>query len=62
MIFTKIYSFHLSIMRFMKIILILFMKPVNSHTAATAAGNHGVPVIVDGFNYGYASGMAPGAR
>ncbi|KAJ8451052.1 hypothetical protein Cgig2_026861 [Carnegiea gigantea] len=30
--------------------------------ASTAAGNHGVPVIVNGFNYGYASGMAPGAR
>ncbi|KAH9720978.1 hypothetical protein KPL70_006249 [Citrus sinensis] len=33
-----------------------------SHTASTAAGNHRVPVIVSGFNYGYASGMAPGAR
>ncbi|KAJ0104678.1 hypothetical protein Patl1_18357 [Pistacia atlantica] len=32
------------------------------HTASTAAGNHRVPVIVNGFNYGYASGMAPGAR
>ncbi|KAK1565486.1 hypothetical protein Q3G72_027790 [Acer saccharum] len=32
------------------------------HTASTAAGNHHVPVIVNGFNYGYASGMAPGAR
>ncbi|WCJ25751.1 subtilisin-like serine protease 3 [Euphorbia peplus] len=33
-----------------------------SHTAATAAGNYQVPVIANGFNYGYASGMAPGAR
>ncbi|KAL9267825.1 Subtilisin-like protease SBT2.5-like protein [Drosera capensis] len=33
-----------------------------SHTASTAAGNYGVPVVVNGFNYGYASGMAPGAR
>ncbi|CAN4127714.1 unnamed protein product [Withania somnifera] len=32
-----------------------------SHTASTAAGNHNVPVIVNHFNYGYASGMAPGA-
>ncbi|KAL8160162.1 hypothetical protein V2J09_001699 [Rumex salicifolius] len=33
-----------------------------AHTASTAAGNHDVPVIVNGFNYGYASGMAPGAK
>ncbi|CAN1174740.1 Subtilisin-like protease SBT2.6 [Linum perenne] len=33
-----------------------------SHTASTAAGNHHIPVIANGFNYGYASGMAPGAR
>ncbi|KAJ0843480.1 putative cucumisin [Helianthus annuus] len=33
-----------------------------SHVASTAAGNHGVPVIVNGFNYGRASGMAPCAR
>lgn len=33
-----------------------------SHTAATAAGNYQIPVIANGFNYGYASGMAPGAR
>ncbi|KAF8412909.1 hypothetical protein HHK36_000881 [Tetracentron sinense] len=32
------------------------------HTASTAAGNHQIPVIANGFNYGYASGMAPGAR
>ncbi|XP_043702451.1 subtilisin-like protease SBT2.6 isoform X2 [Telopea speciosissima] len=32
-----------------------------SHTASTAAGNHQIPVMVNGFNYGYASGMAPGA-
>ncbi|KAL8108567.1 subtilisin-like protease SBT2.3 [Apium graveolens] len=30
-----------------------------THTAATAAGNHGVPVIVSGHHYGDASGMAP---
>ncbi|KAG9452527.1 hypothetical protein H6P81_005431 [Aristolochia fimbriata] len=33
-----------------------------SHTASTAAGNHRIPVRVNGYNYGYASGMAPGAR
>ncbi|KAK4422987.1 Subtilisin-like protease SBT2.5 [Sesamum alatum] len=33
-----------------------------SHTASTAAGNHHIPVIANNFNYGYASGMAPGAR
>ncbi|XP_020519220.1 subtilisin-like protease SBT2.4 isoform X1 [Amborella trichopoda] len=33
-----------------------------SHVAAVAAGNSDVPVIVDGFNYGSASGMAPRAR
>ncbi|XP_076881550.1 subtilisin-like protease SBT2.4 [Bidens hawaiensis] len=33
-----------------------------SHVASTAAGNYGVPVIVNGFNYGRASGMAPCAR
>ncbi|KAG6544296.1 hypothetical protein Mapa_014299 [Marchantia paleacea] len=33
-----------------------------SHTASIAAGNHNVPVIVGGVNYGNASGMAPRAR
>lgn len=33
-----------------------------SHVASTAAGNYGVPVVVNGFNYGRASGMAPRAR
>ncbi|KAL2490010.1 Subtilisin-like protease SBT2.5 [Forsythia ovata] len=33
-----------------------------SHTASTAAGNHGIPVMANNFNYGYASGMAPGAQ
>ncbi|CAH8388063.1 unnamed protein product [Eruca vesicaria subsp. sativa] len=33
-----------------------------SHVASIAAGNSGVPVIVDGFSYGRASGMAPRAR
>nr|GMD82282.1 subtilisin-like protease SBT2.5 [Ipomoea batatas] len=32
-----------------------------SHTASTAAGNYHIPVIANRFNYGYASGMAPGA-
>ncbi|GKC22626.1 subtilisin-like protease SBT2.4, partial [Tanacetum coccineum] len=32
------------------------------HVAATAAGNYGVPVVVNGFYYGRASGMAPRAR
>ncbi|GAV92224.1 Peptidase_S8 domain-containing protein/Inhibitor_I9 domain-containing protein [Cephalotus follicularis] len=33
-----------------------------AHTASIAAGNHQIPVITNDFNYGYASGMAPGAR
>ncbi|GKV10779.1 hypothetical protein SLEP1_g22097 [Rubroshorea leprosula] len=33
-----------------------------SHTASTAAGNYQTAVFANGFNYGYASGMAPGAR
>ncbi|KAG5388483.1 hypothetical protein IGI04_030024 [Brassica rapa subsp. trilocularis] len=33
-----------------------------SHVASIAAGNSGVPVIVEGFSYGRASGMAPRAR
>ncbi|KAA8520138.1 hypothetical protein F0562_014394 [Nyssa sinensis] len=33
-----------------------------SHVASTAAGNFGVPVVVNGFYYGRASGMAPRAR
>ncbi|KAJ8548991.1 hypothetical protein K7X08_032354 [Anisodus acutangulus] len=30
-----------------------------THTASIAAGNHGIPVIVAGHNFGIASGMAP---
>ncbi|KOM40005.1 hypothetical protein LR48_Vigan04g020300 [Vigna angularis] len=30
-----------------------------THTAAVAAGNHGIPVIVAGHHFGNASGMAP---
>lgn len=30
-----------------------------THTAATAAGNHGIPVVVAGHHFGNASGMAP---
>ncbi|XP_062088526.1 subtilisin-like protease SBT2.4 [Humulus lupulus] len=33
-----------------------------SHVASTAGGNAGVPVVVNGFFYGLASGMAPRAR
>ncbi len=33
-----------------------------SHTASTAAGNHGVPVVINGIPFGDASGMAPAAR
>ncbi|KAH7545692.1 hypothetical protein FEM48_Zijuj01G0120800 [Ziziphus jujuba var. spinosa] len=33
-----------------------------SHVASTAAGNAGVPVVVNGFFYGLASGMAPRAQ
>ncbi|XP_022954879.1 subtilisin-like protease SBT2.4 [Cucurbita moschata] len=33
-----------------------------SHVASIAAGNGGVPVYVNGFFYGFASGMAPRAR
>ncbi|WP_053202361.1 S8 family serine peptidase [Jiangella muralis] len=32
-----------------------------SHTASTAAGNHGVPMAVNGREFGAGSGMAPGA-
>ncbi|TDD71327.1 protease [Jiangella aurantiaca] len=32
-----------------------------SHTAGTAAGNHGVPMSVNGRDFGDGSGMAPGA-
>ncbi|KAH6556750.1 hypothetical protein KP509_1Z158500 [Ceratopteris richardii] len=32
-----------------------------THTSSIAVGNYGVPVIVSGFNYGLASGMAPKA-
>ncbi|EPS61165.1 hypothetical protein M569_13635, partial [Genlisea aurea] len=30
-----------------------------THTAAIAAGNHGIPVVVSGHHFGNASGMAP---
>ncbi|KAM7530351.1 hypothetical protein LguiB_033761 [Lonicera macranthoides] len=30
-----------------------------THTASTAAGNHGIPVVVAGHHFGEASGMAP---
>ncbi|MCO5548281.1 hypothetical protein L7F22_001738 [Adiantum nelumboides] len=33
-----------------------------THTASTAAGNNGVEVVVDGLNFGFASGMAPRAH
>lgn len=33
-----------------------------SHVASIAAGNAGVPVVVNGYFYGRASGMAPRAR
>ncbi|XP_020093709.1 subtilisin-like protease SBT2.5 [Ananas comosus] len=33
-----------------------------SHTASIAAGNYRTSVSSKGYNYGYASGMAPGAR
>jgi hypothetical protein len=33
-----------------------------SHTASTAGGNNNVPVIINGANFGAASGMAPAAR
>ncbi|XP_034604584.1 subtilisin-like protease SBT2.4 [Setaria viridis] len=33
-----------------------------SHVASIAAGNRGVPVVVGGAMYGFASGMAPSAR
>ncbi|RZS15476.1 hypothetical protein BHM03_00047318 [Ensete ventricosum] len=32
------------------------------HTASTAAGNHGIPVVVSGHHFGNASGMAPRAQ
>lgn len=33
-----------------------------SHTASTAAGDHGVPVVINSVPFGDASGMAPAAR
>ncbi|KAJ4800614.1 Subtilisin-like protease [Rhynchospora pubera] len=36
--------------------------PEFSHVASVAAGNRGVPVVVNSFVYGFASGMAPSAR
>jgi hypothetical protein len=36
--------------------------PLNSHTAAIAAGNNGIPVRMHGHEFGKASGMAPRAR
>ena len=33
-----------------------------SHTASTAAGNHGTTAVIDGKTLGSASGMAPGAK
>ncbi|GJM93013.1 hypothetical protein PR202_ga09528 [Eleusine coracana subsp. coracana] len=33
-----------------------------THTASIAAGNHGIPVVVAGHNFGNASGMAPHAH
>lgn len=41
--------------------MILFLRYVISyrHTAAIAAGNHGIEVVVAGHQFGNASGMAP---
>lgn len=33
-----------------------------THTSSTAAGNYGVPMVVDGRDFGRFSGVAPGAR
>lgn len=33
-----------------------------SHTAGTAAGNHGVPMTIEGYDLGEGSGMAPAAQ
>lgn len=33
-----------------------------SHTASTAAGNYGVPMVIDGRDFGTGSGMAPAAK
>ncbi|KAJ0031230.1 hypothetical protein Pint_14025 [Pistacia integerrima] len=39
-----------------------FVSLPNSHTAAIAAGNNGIPVRMHGHEFGKASGMAPRAR
>jgi hypothetical protein len=39
----------------------LFRNVEMQHTSLIAAGNHGVPLKVKGFNYGTASGVAPQA-
>jgi hypothetical protein len=38
------------------------MNNLSRHCAGTAAGNYGVPVVVNGASYGFASGAAPRAR
>lgn len=55
-----------SVSRFLILILMSYLKPLDyttcSHVASVAAGNAEVPVVVNGYLYGLASGIAPGAR
>jgi len=46
----------------MKMYLAMADSIAFSHVASIAAGNAGVPVVVNSFCYGKASGIAPRAR
>jgi hypothetical protein len=44
------------------LIYVYLLPSLNSHIAAIAAGNNGIPVRMHGYEFGKASGMAPRAR
>ena len=39
--------------------LVMVAVSLYRHTASIASGNHGIPVVVAGHQFGNASGMAP---
>nr|CAD1841479.1 unnamed protein product [Ananas comosus var. bracteatus] len=51
-----------SILRRIMLRHLMVMAMARKHTASIATGNHGIPVIVAGHNFGNASGMAPHAH
>lgn len=58
-----IYSFSFFVRVFISVTVIKMHLVIGfSHVASIAAGNAGVPVVVNGYFYGQASGMAPRAR